>query len=215
MVKIIAIDGPASVGKSTLAKIISRRFNSPILFSGKLYRAVALETIKRRISPQNTKEILKCVTYINLTKLSSNELFSSEVDNISSIISANKSLRDRLTKFQRDFPKINDVKNRKFAIIEGRDIGTIVFPKADYKIFLWADANIRAKRRYEQIKKNRKKVSYNRVFNDINSRDRKDLTRKIAPLMPAANSVLLDTSYIDIEQAFNAIKKIILKTNIL
>tara|TARA_A100001011_G_scaffold387226_1_gene464647 strand:- start:1619 stop:2266 length:648 start_codon:yes stop_codon:yes gene_type:complete len=215
MVKIIAIDGPASVGKSTLAKIISTRFNSPILFSGKLYRAVALETIKRRISPYNIKEILKCVSYLNLTKLNSNELFSSEVDNISSIISANKSLRDRLTKFQRDFPKINDVKNRKFAIIEGRDIGTIVFPKADYKIFLWADANIRAKRRYEQIKKNGKKVSYNRVFNDINSRDRKDLTRKIAPLMPAANSVLLDTSYIDIEQAFNAIKKIILKTNIL
>ena len=215
MVKIIAIDGPASVGKSTLAKIISRRFNSPILFSGKLYRAVALETIKRRISPHNIKEILKCVSYLNLTKLNSNELFSSEVDNISSIISANKSLRDRLTKFQRDFPKINDVKNRKFAIIEGRDIGTIVFPKADYKIFLWADAKIRAKRRYEQIKKNRKKVSYNRVFNDINSRDRKDLTRKIAPLMPAGNSVLLDTSYIDIEQAFNAIKKIILKTNIL
>tara|TARA_Y200000002_G_scaffold49400_1_gene35455 strand:- start:71 stop:718 length:648 start_codon:yes stop_codon:yes gene_type:complete len=215
MVKIIAIDGPASVGKSTLAKIISRRFNSPILFSGKLYRAVALETIKRRISPHNIKEILKCVSYLNLTKLNSNELFSSEVDSISSIISANKSLRDRLTKFQRDFPKINDVKNRKFAIIEGRDIGTIVFPKADYKIFLWADANIRAKRRYEQIKKNGKKVSYNRVFNDINSRDRKDLTRKIAPLMPAGNSVLLDTSYIDIEQAFNAIKKIILKTNIL
>ena len=212
MVKIIAIDGPASVGKSTLAKIISRRFDSPILFSGKLYRAVALETIKRRISLQNTKEILKCVTYINLTKLNSNELFSSKVDNISSIISANKNLRDRLTKFQRDFPKINDVKNCKFAIIEGRDIGTIVFPKADYKIFLWADAKIRAKRRYEQIKKNRKKVSYNRVFNDINSRDRKDLTRKIAPLKPAANSVLLDTSYIDIEQAFNAIKQIILKT---
>ena len=215
MVKIIAIDGPASVGKSTLAKLISRRLNSPILFSGKLYRAVALETIKRKISNKNTKEILRCVDYIDLNKLNSNELFSSEVDKISSIISANKKLRDKLTKFQRDFPKIDDVSNRKFAIIEGRDIGTIVFPKADYKIFLWADAKIRAKRRYNQIIKNGKKVSYNRVFNEINSRDRKDLIRKIAPLMPAANSVLLDTSYIDIEQAFNAVKKIILKTNIL
>ena len=81
MVKIIAIDGPASVGKSTLAKIISRRFNSPILFSGKLYRAVALETIKRKISPKNIKEILKCFDYIDLNKLNSNELFTSEVDN--------------------------------------------------------------------------------------------------------------------------------------
>ena len=211
MVKIIAIDGPSSVGKSTLAKIISRRFNSPTLFSGKLYRAVALETIKRRISPKNTKEILKCVDYIDLNKLNSNELFSSEIDKASSIISANKKLRDRLTKFQRNFPKIDNVRNRKFAIIEGRDIGTVIFPKADYKIFLWADANIRARRRYEQIRKNGKKVSYNKVFNEINSRDIKDLTRKIAPLMPATNSVLLDTSYIDIEQAFNALKKIILQ----
>ena len=215
MAKIIAIDGPASVGKSTLAKIISRRFDSPILFSGKLYRAVALETIKKRIGPKNIKEILKCVDIIDFDKLNSNELFSSEVDKISSIISANKKLRNRLTKFQRDFPKINDIGNRKFAIIEGRDIGTIVFPRAEYKIFLWANAKIRANRRCEQMRNNGKKVSYNEVFNEINSRDRKDLMRKIAPLMPAANSVLLDTSYIDIEQAFNAVKKTILKTNTL
>ena len=96
-------------------------------------------------------------------------------------------------------------------IIEGRDIGTVIFPNADYKIFLWADAKIRAKRRYERIKKNRKKASLSSIFREINTRDRKDLTRKIAPLMPAANSVLLDTSYIDIEQAFNALKQIILQ----
>ena len=211
MVKIIAIDGPASVGKSTLAKKISTKYNSPILFSGKLYRAVALEAITRKISPNNIEGILKCVTYIDLNKLNSKKLFSSEVDNMSSIISSKKQLREKLTNFQKDFPK-NFARRSKFAIIEGRDIGTVIFPKADYKIFLWADAEKRAKRRYEQNKKNSKKVSYSKVFNEINSRDRKDLTRKVAPLMPAANSVLLDTSYIDIEQTFNAIKKIILKT---
>ena len=96
-------------------------------------------------------------------------------------------------------------------IIEGRDIGTIIFPKANYKIFLWAASEIRAERRYRQLRKNGKNVSYSKIFSEINVRDRKDMTRKIAPLMPAANSVLLDTSYIDIEQAFNALKKIILK----
>ena len=211
MVKIIAIDGPASVGKSTLAKKISKKFKAPVLFSGKLYRALALEIIKRKINLNNNEEILKCIASIDSGSLSSAELYSSEVDNVSSIISAKKQVRNKLITFQRSFPKkYGD--NIKFAIIEGRDIGTIIFPKANYKIFLWAASEVRAKRRYDQLRKNGKNASYSKIFREINSRDQKDMTREIAPLMPAANSVLLDTSYIDIEQAFNALKKIILKT---
>ena len=211
MVKIIAIDGPASVGKSTLAKKISKKFNAPVLYSGKLYRALALEVIKRKINFNKTEEILKCTNYIDLDNLSSAELYSSEVDNVSSIISAKKQVRNKLITFQRSFPK-KFRNNIKFAIIEGRDIGTIIFPKANYKIFLWAASEVRAKRRYEQLRNNGKNVSFSKIFNEINVRDRKDMTRKIAPLMPAANSVLLDTTYIDIEQAFNALKEIILRT---
>ena len=211
MVKIIAIDGPASVGKSTLAKKISKKFKAPVLFSGKLYRALALEIIKQKINLNNTEEILRSINSIDSGNLSSAELYSSEVDNVSSIISAKKQVRNKLISFQRSFPKkYGD--NIKFAIIEGRDIGTIIFPKANYKIFLWAASEVRAKRRYDQLRKNGKNVSYNKIFREINVRDQKDMTREIAPLMPAANSVLLDTSYIDIEQAFNAIKRIILKT---
>ena len=208
MVKIIAIDGPASVGKSSLAKILAKKLKSPILSSGKLYRAVAVEIISRKINNNNVKKILECVDYINLNKLDSKKLYSSSVDNVSSVISTRKQLRDKLTKFQRDFPK-RYCKNSNFAIVEGRDIGTVIFPKADYKIFLWANAAVRAKRRYTQIRKNGKKISYNRVLKEINNRDRKDLMRKIAPLMPAPNSVLLDTSKIDIEQTFNAANTII------
>ena len=211
MAKIIAIDGPASVGKSTLAKKISTEFKAPVLYSGKLYRALALEIIKQKINLNNNEGILKCISCIDLDNLSSTELYSSDVDNVSSIISAKKQVRNKLIMFQRSFPKKYG-NNIKFAIIEGRDIGTVIFPKANYKIFLWADAEIRAKRRYKQLGKNAKNVSYSKIFSEINVRDRKDMTRKIAPLMPAANSVLLDTSYIDIEQAFNAIKQIILKT---
>ncbi len=211
MTKIIAIDGPASVGKSTLAKKISKKLKAPVLYSGKLYRALALEIIKQKVNLNNTEEILKCITYIDLDNLNSAGLYSSEVDNVSSIISAKKQVRNKLITFQRSFPKkYGD--NIKFAIIEGRDIGTIIFPKANYKIFLWAASEVRAKRRYDQLRKNGKNASYSKIFREINSRDQKDMTREIAPLMPAANSVLLDTSYIDIEQAFNAIKRIILKT---
>ena len=210
MYKIIAIDGPASVGKSTLAKIFAKKYSSPILYSGKLYRAVALELIKRKFNPNNVQNILKCVDCIDLKKLESKELYSSEVDKLSSVISSKNKLRKKLITIQRNFPKEYG-KSSKFVIIEGRDIGTVIFPDADYKIFLWADAKIRANRRYEQIKKNGKKARFERILSEINARDRKDLTRKIAPLMPATNSVLLDTSYIDIEQAFNALKKIILK----
>ena len=211
MTKIIAIDGPASVGKSTLAKKISKKFKAPVLYSGKLYRALALEVIKRKINFNKTEEILKCITYIDLDNLSSAELYSSEVDNVSSIISAKKQVRNKLITFQRSFPK-KFRNNIKFAIIEGRDIGTIIFPKANYKIFLWAASEVRAKRRYEQLRNNGKNVSFSKIFNEINVRDRKDMTRKIAPLMPDANSVLLDTTYIDIEQVFNALKEIILRT---
>ena len=211
MVKIIAIDGPASVGKSTLAKKISKNFKAPVLFSGKLYRAVALELIKRKSDPNNIQNILRCADCIDLNRLNSKELYSSEVDNLSSIISSKKKLRNKLIMLQKNFPKKYG-RRSEFVIVEGRDIGTVIFPGADYKIFLWADPEIRARRRYEQIIKSGKIASFKRIFREINERDRKDLTRKIAPLMPAANSVLLDTSYIDIEQAFNAMNKIIKKT---
>ena len=90
MAKIVAIDGPASVGKSTLGKKLSKKYKSPILFSGKLYRAVALEIINRGINPNNIKQVLKCVDYIDLSKLDSKELYSSKVDHVSSTISAKK-----------------------------------------------------------------------------------------------------------------------------
>ena len=126
---------------------------------------------------------------------------------IASQISTRKYLRDELKIYQK-IPK-KQAKSKKFAIIEGRDIGTEIFPRAKFKIFMWADAQIRARRRYEQILKKGEKVSYKRIYNEIIARDAKDFNRKIAPLMPAVNSVLLDTTYLDIEQVFNAIKKLL------
>ncbi len=208
MVDIIAIDGPASVGKSTLAKKISIYYKSPMLSSGRLYRAVAFEIKSKKINLDDKRKILECVVSLNEDKLNSNKLFSIDIDKIASKISTKKYLRDQLKNYQRDFPK-NYAKNRKFAIIEGRDIGTEIFPKAKFKFFMWADSKIRAERRYRQIREKGGKTRLKLIYNEIIARDMKDFNRNIAPLKPAVNSLLLDTSYLDIEQSFNVIKKIL------
>ena len=207
MTNIIAIDGPASAGKSAIAKRISHKLKAPVLFSGRLYRAVAVEMINRNISYEDNKAILKCINRIE-DNMESKNLYTSEVDRLSSIISTKEFLRDRLKKFQKSFPKLK-AKRKKFAIVEGRDIGTIIFPNAKYKFFMWASTEIRARRRFLQVKKNGGNSSFKEILNEISHRDHKDLNRKIAPLKPAVNSVLLDTTNLDIEQALNNVLKII------
>ena len=213
MVQIITIDGPASVGKSTLAKKISRFYNSPALNSGKLYRAVALKMQEKKIMINNKAGIQLLARSLLDIDINSKNLFSSEIDRISSKISAKVYLRKQLKIYQREFVKKQN-KRKKYVIVEGRDIGTEIFPSAKFKFFMWADAKIRARRRYNQIKKKGQKASLKRIYNEIIDRDAKDLNRKIAPLKPAVNSVLLDTSYLDIEQAFNAIKLILDRSSI-
>ncbi len=208
MVEIITIDGPASVGKSTLAKRISKYYKSPLLNSGRLYRAIALQIKDKKININDRKNIIKAAKLLTADDLNSKKLFSHEIDSIASKISVRKYLRDVLGIYQKKFPE-KYASGKKFAIIEGRDIGTEIFPNAKYKIFLWADAKIRAKRRYEQIIKKGEKAQLKQIYSKIIARDYMDLNRIIAPLKPAANSVLLDTSYLDIEQAFGVIKNLL------
>ena len=109
---------------------------------------------------------------------------------------------------QRSFPK-NFSKSKKFCIIEGRDIGTVIFPKADIKIFMWASSEVRAIRRLEQVKKVNKKAKLTSIQKSIIERDLRDMSRKLAPLIPAADSYLCDNSNYSIEQSFKTILKII------
>lgn len=210
MVKIIAIDGPSASGKTEIAKKLSKKLNAPLLISGKLYRAVALEIIDKKINLNNKKEILKCVKNINDSSLNSKNLYSPKIDNISSRISSIKDLRSRLLKYQRNFAKKYS-SSKKYVIVEGRDIGTVIFPKADYKIFMWASSYIRAKRRASQIAETKKKPSISQIHNSIKARDIRDMTRKIAPLVPAVDSYLICTDFSDKEVTFNTIIKIIKK----
>ena len=209
MTEIVAIDGPASVGKSSLAKKLADKFKCPVLDSGRLYRSVALEMLINNIKQDNKKGILNCVNKID-SNLKSKNIFSNEVSRLSAKISTKKYLRESLKQYQLDFPK-KYAKGNRLVICVGRDIATVIFPKAKYKIFLFADARVRAERRYLQIKKNGKSVSFKSVLKEINNRDKMDLNRKIAPLRPAVNSYFIDTSKINITQALNMVNKLILK----
>jgi cytidylate kinase len=209
---VIAIDGPAGVGKTTIAKKLSKKINAPVLFSGQLYRAVAYEMIKNKINTSEENKIIQIAKKLDMSIYSERVLYTAKIDLISSKISSNKLLRKALISYQRNFPKIQ--KNRiKHVIIEGRDIGTVIFPKAKFKFFMWASSKIRAKRRYEQIKKTSKKAKLLSIHKEIDRRDLRDMNRKVAPMIPAVDSYLIDNTNYDIPQTFNAILKILNEKN--
>ena len=207
---VIAIDGPAGVGKTTIAKKLSKKMNAPVLFSGQLYRAVAYEMIKNKISISQENKIIQIAKKLDMSIYSEGALYTAKIDLISSKISLNKLLRKALIYYQRRFPKIQK-KGIKYVIIEGRDIGTVIFPNADYKIFMWASSYIRAQRRVAQIAETKKKPSISQIHESIKIRDIRDMTRKTAPLIPAADSYLICTDFSDKEVTFNKIIKLIKK----
>ena len=209
---VIAIDGPAGVGKTTIAKKLSKKINAPVLFSGQLYRAVAYEMIKNKINLSQKNKIIQIAKQLDMGIYSERVLYAEEIDLISSKISSEKQLRKALINYQRKFPKIQK-KSIKHVIVEGRDIGTVIFPKAQVKFFMWASSKIRAKRRYDQIKKTSKKAKLSLINKEIDKRDLRDMTRKVAPMVPAADSYLIDNTNYDIPQTFNAILKILNKKN--
>ena len=210
MLKIITVDGPAGVGKGTICKLLSDSLNAPILNSGEIYRSIAYNLKREKINLEDIPGIIKYVKKYDHKKLSSDKLYNKSIDLISSQISSIPKLRKLTILIQRNFIKLNNDTSR-LIIAEGRDMGTVIFPKAEIKIFLWAKAEIRAQRRYLQVKNVRKSSKYNDILNEILTRDMRDMSRKTAPLQPAEDSYLIDNSNLDIEQCFNRILKIIKK----
>ena len=207
-INIIALDGVAGAGKTTIAKKLSKNLGAPVLFSGQLYRAVAYEVIVQKIATTNIKKIIKIAKSLDMSVYKEKMLYSEQIDLTSSKISSNKSLRKALIQNQRNFPKIQK-KTVQWVIVEGRDIGTVIFPKAKYKFFMFASPEIRAKRRLKQVKKSSKKAKFDYILKQINARDIRDMTRNVAPGLPAADCHLIDNTNYDIPQTFNAMLKII------
>ena len=210
MVNIITLDGPAGVGKGTLCKLLAKYLDAKVLNSGEIFRTVAYYLKKNKVDFEDARAVINIAKKFKYEKISSNKLYVKDIDLISSKISMIPSLRRTTTKIQRDFIKLNR-HDTSTLIAEGRDMGTVIFPKAELKIFMWAKPEIRAKRRLLQRNKSLKTKEFNAILDEITSRDMRDMSRKTAPLKPAEDSYLIDNSNLDIEQCFNRILKIIKK----
>ncbi len=203
---LIAIDGPAASGKGTVAKRIAAHFGLEYLDTGRLYRLVGWELLRKRpgAEPLDTRLATEIAGNLDLSKISSEELETEEVGMAASQVSAIPGVRAALLAFQQ-----NIAKNPKGAVLDGRDIGTVVCPQAKFKFFITAEAEIRAKRRFLQLSLRKPDIKEADILRDILSRDARDKGRKIAPLIPAQDAIYIDTTNIGIEEVFDRVKRVI------
>jgi len=213
----IAIDGPSGAGKSTIAKIISREMGYIYLDTGALYRTVGLYVKKRGISSKDTEKIISVLPDVNIDiqyisgtqRLILNGedvtdfIRTPEISIYASDISAIKEVRAFLLDLQREQARTKSV------IMDGRDIGTVVLPNADIKIFLTATVEDRANRRFAELKIKNPDISYDEVLSDMKYRDYNDSHRDIAPLKQADDAILIDTTGNELEKSIEIIKNVI------
>ncbi len=196
---IIAIDGPAASGKGTLAKRVAAYFGFACLDTGLLYRAVARDL---RAAEQPLDDVAAAewaARSLDPASLDDASLRHPGVGEAASVVAKIPEVRAALLAVQRDFAA-----QEPGAVLDGRDIGTVVCPDADVKLFIKAQVEIRARRRYEELKKRGEPVTYERVLETIKARDARDSGRADAPLAIAPDALLLDTTNLDIEAAFDA-----------
>ena len=185
---VIAVDGPAASGKGTIARALARHFALPHMDTGLLYRAVALKLWRWGGDPGNQFEALRACDELGFDPADP-ELRSEPVSKIASMISAYPPVRAALLDRQRDFAGQDGG-----AVLDGRDIGTVIAPDADVKLFVTASPEVRARRRLEELLSRGMRAHYEDVLADIHARDARDSGRDVAPLKPAPDAILLDTS---------------------
>jgi cytidylate kinase len=201
---IITVDGPAASGKGTLARRLAAHYHLPHLDTGLLYRGVAFSILEGGHALDNEQIGEKLAQELDLEALDHAALRSRGLGDAASRVAAMPKVRAALLKMQQDFA------NRPGgAVLDGRDTGTVIAPDADVKIFVTAAAEERARRRHIELAARREPVEYCEVLADIKKRDERDSERAIAPLKPAPDAVLLDTTQLDIEAAFRAALSIV------
>ena len=216
---VIAIDGPAGSGKSTTAKNVADKLGFIHINTGAMYRGIALKCIQEEVNIDNLSQLNHLLTHTKLEfaaegKLTlfmdgvdiSAEITSVQVTDFVSQVSAISEVREKLVQYQRKMAEGLNV------VLEGRDIGTVVFPNADHKFFLVADIHERAKRRKKEMEAKGEVVSLEELTAEMLERDRKDSTRKHSPLKKAEDAVEIDTTGISIEEQVNRIVEIVNKT---
>lgn len=202
MAKIITIDGPAGSGKSTVSRLLARKLNYTYLDTGAMYRAVALLAKREGVDLQDREKLSGLCRKLNLqfktldgaTRLFagaediSSAIRSPEMDMLSSAVSAVQEVREAMTFLQRKMAAGGGV------VAEGRDMGTVVFPHADHKFFVTADPEVRAGRRYRERLERGESISRDDVESELRKRDEQDRTRALAPLLPAKDAIVIDTT---------------------
>ena len=213
----VAIDGPAGAGKSTVAKSVAALKNFIYVDTGAMYRAMALYFLRKGIDKTDESAINAALGQVEITIRYENGaqqvilngenvsglIRTEEVGNMASATSVYKKVREKLVELQKELARQADV------IMDGRDIGTVVLPKADVKIFLTASAEVRAKRRFDELQQKGDKTPYAQILAETKQRDKQDSERTIAPLKQAADAVLLDTSDDTVKQSVDAILAIV------
>ena len=219
---IIAIDGYASTGKSSLAKLLSSHLNYTYINSGSMYRAITYYAIQNKLIPLTKKNINSLIgllskiqldykinkstgfsdIYLNGSNLES-EIKSLEVSNYVSSVAEIPKIRKHVVEIQKSF------QHKGGLVMDGRDIGSVVFPNADLKLFLTASDHIRAKRRFDELINEGYEINYDDIFNNIISRDKKDTERKDSPLIIPKDAVVIDNSKMSIIDQLNFIIKLI------
>ena len=198
---IIAIDGPAAAGKGTLARRLAEKFNFAYLDTGALYRAVALSLIKDGYEPSNDEAAGHAARALNLDLLDDPDLRLEATGSAASYVAAMPDVRRNLMEFQRKFSE-RPPENKTGAVLDGRDIGTVICPNADLKFYVTASAEERAKRRVAEIKSRGLEADYAEILEDVMARDARDMDRKNAPLTKAEDAHLLDTTDLAIDAVF-------------
>jgi len=201
---IVAIDGPAASGKGTLARKLAAHFGLPHLDTGLLYRATARALMEQGCDLGDKDAAVAAARGLALTDCDEEALRGHEMAEAASLVAAIPEVRAALVDLQRAFAR-----RPGGAVLDGRDIGTVICPEARPKIFVTASAEARATRRALELRARGEKAEYAAVLAEIFQRDERDKTRAAAPLVPAADAVLLDTTALDIEGAFKAALKIV------
>ena len=209
----VAIDGPAGAGKSTIAKLVAKEKGYIYVDTGAMYRGLAIHFLDKGIQPQETEKVIEACkdaevtiayedavqhVYLNGKDISS-RLRNEEVGNMASVTSAIPEVRKKLLELQQNLAKTQNV------IMDGRDIGTCVLPHADVKVYLTASVETRAKRRYQELQEKGEDCNLEETAHDIEERDRRDMTREIAPLKQAEDAVLVDSSDMTIAEVVKTI----------
>ena len=198
---IIAVDGPAAAGKGTLARRLADHFGLILLDTGLLYRAVGLKTLRGGADPSDREAAAQAAAELDEEDLRDPGLRSDEAANAASKAGAIPEVRAALLDFQRRFAAFPP-DDAAGAVLDGRDIGTVVCPDADAKIFVTASIEVRAARRLKELRERGREAIHSRVLRDMQERDRRDSGRDVAPLEPAEDAFVLDTSELDPDAVF-------------